>query len=120
MGQLQPLLQFDDVDAALLQDDAACEVDGVHGDVGDAVGDKAVAWQEGGSDPPSAIGQAKVERGGLNLVCVPRGLRGDGLIGDQGFDGLTGQDAGFGKVDRVHAYSHTRHRPEARGEPHRI
>ncbi len=102
LRQTQSLLQPGDVDAALLHHIAGGQVDGVHGHVGDAVLDFALAGQEGGAHAPGLVGQAQVQAGGLDLVGVEGGVGGDRAVGDQQFDGLAGQDAREGVFERRH------------------
>ncbi|MNI76324.1 hypothetical protein D3C73_1325470 [compost metagenome] len=81
----------------------------MHGDVADAVLDLAAAGQEGGAHAPGLVRQAQVQAGGLHLIGVERGFRGDGARRDQGFDALEGKDAGaVGNLEASHAalFSH--------------
>ena len=93
--QGQRLLQLGDIDAALFQHRALGQVQLVHGHVLEPLDHLAAeARQEGGPDPPGADAQAQVETGGLHLVWVEGAGAGDRALGDQGVNGLAGQDSG--------------------------
>jgi len=108
--QVQTLLQARDVDAALLHHIAAVgQVDGVHGDVGDAFLDLALAGQEGGAHAPGLVRQPQVQTGGLGLIDIEGGVGSDGADRDQGLNTLEGKDAGLvGDLKAGHAvlFSH--------------
>jgi hypothetical protein len=96
-GQGQGLLQFGDVDAALLEHRPLGQVELVHRHVGQALGDLAAKTrQERGPYAPGALAQAQVEAGGLHLVAIERRQGGDGAGMNQAVDGLGRQDAGRG------------------------
>ncbi|MNI36873.1 hypothetical protein D3C73_909400 [compost metagenome] len=81
----------------------------MHGDVGDARLDLALAGQEGGAHAPGLIRQAQIQAGGLDLIDVERGVGGDGARRDQGLNALEGKDAGaVGNLEAGHAvlFSH--------------
>ena len=109
LGQVQPLLKAHDIDAALFQHDPGVgDHDPVHGHVGDPFLDLAPAGQEGGAHAPGLVRQAQVQAGGLDLVMIEGGVGRDGAGGDQGLDGLGGQDAGTGRLEGTHGVSLTR------------
>ena len=56
-------------------------------------------WQEA-----RGVAEPQVETGRLDLVGVEGGFRGDRAAGDQGLDGLAGQDARDGEFDGLHEY----------------
>ncbi len=81
----------------------------MHGDVGDAFLDAALAGQEGGAHAPGPVGQAQVQAGRLDLIDVERGVGGDGADRDQGLNALEGKDAGLvgnGKAGHAVLFSH--------------
>ena len=93
--QRQMFDQRDDIDAAFLQHGAVAQVDLVHGEFGQPVGDRsASACEERGADPVGSWPKAQIEAGGLHLTGVDRRCRADRTGGDQGPQVLAGQDTG--------------------------
>jgi len=88
--QAETLLQLGDVHAAPLQDGPTAQIEFVHGDVGDSIGQGAAQpGKERRADAPGPRAEAQIETGRLHLIGVERARRGDGAVGDQRLDGLT-------------------------------
>ena len=98
-GQGEGFLERDDVDAALFEDGAACQINLVHAEIGEAVCDGAArSGKEGGADAVCGGAKAQIKGGGLNLTLGDGGLGCDRAGGDEVFDLEIGKNAGVGHV----------------------
>jgi hypothetical protein len=97
--QREALHQRHDIDAAFLKHRAGAEVDAVHLEFRDAVGDGAAV--SGEEARPDAIGhgpEAQVDRGGLDLRRIDGRVGGDGPRGDQVAQAAVGKNAGHARA----------------------
>ncbi len=103
-GKGEALDERDDVDAALLQHRAVPQVDAVHLEIGEAVGERrGAAGKERGADAVGFGAEAEVEAGGLDLADGGRGGDGDRAVLEHPRDALGGDYAGR-TGDRVQGY----------------
>ncbi len=94
-GQGQPFHQRHDIDAALFQHRAGRQVDPVHLEFRDAVGDgSALAGKERCPHPVGHGAESEIEARGLDLRVGDRNLRRDLARGDHRADGAVGKDSG--------------------------